>query len=52
MQTALDLKLWTNLDSPLTFNDVHISLVSWLLGFHSLILVVIVNEIVKLHEIR
>ncbi|XP_030390160.1 transmembrane protein 94 isoform X2 [Gopherus evgoodei] len=52
MQTALDLKLWTNLDSPLTFSDVHISLVSWLLGFHSLILVVIVNEIVKLHEIR
>lgn len=51
-QTVLDLKLWENLSSPLTFNYVSISPVSWLLGFLSLILVVIINEIVKLHEIR
>ncbi|XP_053938904.1 transmembrane protein 94 isoform X2 [Cuculus canorus] len=51
-QTMLDLKLWENLSSSLTFNHVSISPVSWLLGFLSLILVVIINEIVKLHEIR
>nr|XP_013799559.1 PREDICTED: uncharacterized protein KIAA0195 homolog [Apteryx mantelli mantelli] len=51
-QTVLDLKLWENLSSPLTFNYVPISPVSWLLGFLSLVLVVIINEIVKLHEIR
>ncbi|XP_025902554.1 transmembrane protein 94 isoform X1 [Nothoprocta perdicaria] len=51
-QTALDLKLWENLSSPLTFSSVPISPVSWLLGFLSLVLVVIINEIVKLHEIR
>ncbi|OXB56250.1 hypothetical protein ASZ78_006433 [Callipepla squamata] len=51
-QTVLDLKLWENLSSPLTFKYISISPVSWLLGFLSLILVVIINEIVKLHEIR
>lgn len=51
-QTVLDLKLWENLNSSLTFNHVSISPVSWLLGFLSLVLVVIINEIVKLHEIR
>lgn len=51
-QTALDLKLWENLNSSLTFNHISISPVSWLLGFLSLVLVVIINEIVKLHEIR
>lgn len=51
-QTLLDLKLWENLSSPLTFKYISISPVSWLLGFLSLILVVIINEIVKLHEIR
>lgn len=51
-QTVLDLKLWENLSSSLTFNHVSISPVSWLLGFLSLVLVVIINEIVKLHEIR
>ncbi|KAM6050760.1 transmembrane protein 94 isoform 5-T5 [Chlamydotis macqueenii] len=51
-QTVLDLKLWENLSSSLTFNNVSISPVSWLLGFLSLVLVVIINEIVKLHEIR
>lgn len=51
-QTVLDLKLWENLNSSLTFSHVSISPVSWLLGFLSLVLVVIINEIVKLHEIR
>lgn len=51
-QTVLDLKLWENLNSSLTFNHVSISPVAWLLGFLSLVLVVIINEIVKLHEIR
>uniref|UniRef100_A0A7M4EAC3 Transmembrane protein 94 n=1 Tax=Crocodylus porosus TaxID=8502 RepID=A0A7M4EAC3_CROPO len=52
VQTALDLNLWVNLESPLPFSSLHVSPVSWLLGFLSLILVVIINEIVKLHEIR
>lgn len=51
-QTVLDLKLWENLSSSMTFNHISISPVSWLLGFLSLVLVVIINEIVKLHEIR
>nr|XP_033817348.1 transmembrane protein 94 isoform X2 [Geotrypetes seraphini] len=51
IETALDLKLWTNPQSPLTFDLSDIPLVSWLLGLLSLISVAIVNEIVKLHEI-
>ncbi|XP_075033961.1 transmembrane protein 94 isoform X2 [Mixophyes fleayi] len=52
LQTALDLQLWTNTDAPLTFHLWDIPLLSWLLGPLSLFFVLIINEIVKLHEIR
>ncbi|XP_075702067.1 transmembrane protein 94 isoform X2 [Rhinoderma darwinii] len=51
-QIALDLQLWANPDAPLTFHIWDIPLLSWLLGPLSLFLVLIINEIVKLHEIR
>lgn len=52
VQTLLDLALWVNLKSPVTYKLDDIPMVSWLLGLLSLVLVVIINEIVKLHEIR
>ncbi|XP_058029997.1 transmembrane protein 94 isoform X4 [Ahaetulla prasina] len=52
VQTFLDLKLWVNLDSPVTYQMDDIPMASWLLGLLSLVLVVIINETVKLHEIR
>lgn len=52
LQTALDLQLWTNADSPLKFSLWDIPLLSWLSGSLSLLVVLIINEIVKLHEIR
>lgn len=52
LQTALDLQLWTNPDSPLKFSLWDIPLLSWLSGSLSLLVVLIINEIVKLHEIR
>ncbi|KAM8947320.1 transmembrane protein 94 [Pelodytes ibericus] len=52
LQTALDLKLWTNSKSQLTFHLWDIPLISWLLGLLSLLVVLVINEIVKLHEIR
>ncbi|KAL7989456.1 hypothetical protein Chor_012122 [Crotalus horridus] len=52
VQTFLDLKLWVNLESPVTYQMDDIPMASWLLGLLSLVLVVIINETVKLHEIR
>ncbi|XP_068119528.1 endoplasmic reticulum magnesium-transporting P-type ATPase isoform X2 [Hyperolius riggenbachi] len=52
LQTVLDLLLWTNPDSPIRFSFWDIPLLSWLLGSLSLILVLLINEIVKMHEIR
>ncbi|XP_040186186.1 transmembrane protein 94 isoform X5 [Rana temporaria] len=52
LQTALDLQMWTNADSPLKFSLWDIPLLSWLSGSLSLLVVLIINEIVKLHEIR
>ncbi|XP_074116851.1 transmembrane protein 94 isoform X5 [Sminthopsis crassicaudata] len=52
VQTAVDLQLWTNRDSPIHFGLADVPLITWLLGCLSLILVVVTNEIVKLHEIR
>lgn len=51
-QTLLDLNLWVNPDSPVTYKMDDIPMASWLLGLLSLVLVVIINETVKLHEIR
>ncbi|KAM9296341.1 transmembrane protein 94 [Gastrophryne carolinensis] len=52
LQAALDLQLWTNPNSPLHFSLWQISWCPWLLGLLSLLCVLIINEIVKLHEIR
>ncbi|XP_044155943.1 transmembrane protein 94 isoform X1 [Bufo gargarizans] len=52
LQAAIDLQLWANPDATLTFHIWDIPLLSWLLGLLSLFLVLIINEIVKLHEIR
>ncbi|XP_027728550.1 transmembrane protein 94 isoform X5 [Vombatus ursinus] len=52
VQTAVDLQLWTNRDSGIDFGLADVPLITWLLGCLSLILVVVTNEIVKLHEIR
>ncbi|KAM9006661.1 transmembrane protein 94 isoform X6 [Sarcophilus harrisii] len=52
VQTAVDLQLWTNRHSPTHFGLADVPLITWLLGCLSLILVVVTNEIVKLHEIR
>lgn len=51
-QTAVDLQLWTHRASPVHFGPEDVPLLTWLLGCLSLILVVVTNEIVKLHEIR
>ncbi|XP_072501781.1 transmembrane protein 94 isoform X3 [Notamacropus eugenii] len=52
VQTVVDLQLWTNRDSGINFGLADVPLITWLLGCLSLILVVVTNEIVKLHEIR
>ncbi|EHB10775.1 hypothetical protein GW7_04468 [Heterocephalus glaber] len=52
VQTAVDLQLWTHRDSQIHFGLKDVPLVTWLLGCLSLVLVVVTNEIVKLHEIR
>ncbi|XP_041075800.1 transmembrane protein 94 isoform X2 [Polyodon spathula] len=52
IQAAVDFQLWDNVRSPVTFALQDIPLLSWLLVSLSLILVVVVNELVKLHEIR
>ncbi|XP_048466673.1 transmembrane protein 94 isoform X1 [Rhincodon typus] len=49
---VVDLKLWKNTATSLTFDLQDIPLISWLIGFLSVILVMLVNEVVKLHEIR
>uniref|UniRef100_A0A8C9MB65 Transmembrane protein 94 n=1 Tax=Panthera tigris altaica TaxID=74533 RepID=A0A8C9MB65_PANTA len=51
-QTAVDLQLWTHRDSRVHFGLEDVPLLTWLLGCLSLVLVVVTNEIVKLHEIR
>lgn len=52
VQTAVDLQLWTHRDSRIHFGLKDVPLPTWLLGCLSLVLVVVTNEIVKLHEIR
>ncbi|XP_055993842.1 transmembrane protein 94 isoform X2 [Sorex fumeus] len=51
-QTAVDLQLWTHRASHVHFGPEDVPLLTWLLGCLSLVLVVVTNEIVKLHEIR
>ncbi|XP_069056247.1 transmembrane protein 94 isoform X2 [Pleurodeles waltl] len=51
VQTTLDLTFWTSTQS-LNFHLTDLPLVSWLLALLSLFSVVVINEMVKLHEIR
>ncbi|KAG8446140.1 hypothetical protein GDO86_013849 [Hymenochirus boettgeri] len=52
LQAALDLQLWINPNSPLTFHLGDIPLLTWLVGTLSLLVILVINELVKLHEIR
>ncbi|KAM3591994.1 uncharacterized protein V6R79_011033 [Siganus canaliculatus] len=52
VQATVDYQLWHHQDSPLTFKLANIPLLAWLLVSLSPLLVVVVNEVVKLHEIR
>uniref|UniRef100_A0A4W3GK90 Transmembrane protein 94 n=1 Tax=Callorhinchus milii TaxID=7868 RepID=A0A4W3GK90_CALMI len=52
VQVVLDLKLWRNAETPLTYELQDVPVPCWLLGLLSLFLVIVINEVVKLHEIR
>lgn len=52
VQATVDYQLWHHRHSPLLFDLSDIPLLAWLLVSLSPLLVVVVNEIVKLHEIR
>ncbi|XP_068160999.1 endoplasmic reticulum magnesium-transporting P-type ATPase isoform X3 [Antennarius striatus] len=52
VQATVDYQLWRYRGSSLTFNLGDIPLLAWLLVSLSPLLVVVINEVVKLHEIR
>ncbi|XP_061764603.1 transmembrane protein 94 isoform X1 [Nerophis ophidion] len=52
VQATVDYQVWRDHDSLLNFGLGDIPLLGWLLVSLSLLLVVVVNEAVKLHEIR
>ncbi|XP_053197123.1 transmembrane protein 94 isoform X2 [Scomber japonicus] len=52
VQATVDYQLWRDQSSLLTFDLADIPLLAWLLASLSPLLVVVVNEVVKLHEIR
>ncbi|XP_065805584.1 transmembrane protein 94 isoform X2 [Labrus bergylta] len=52
VQATVDYQLWRNRNGSLDFNLSDIPLPAWLLVSVSPLLVVVVNEVVKLHEIR
>ncbi|TRY56661.1 hypothetical protein DNTS_014136 [Danionella cerebrum] len=52
VQAVIDYYLWRNRSSELLFTLHHIPLHVWLLVSLSIVLVVLINEAVKLHEIR
>uniref|UniRef100_A0A3Q1FUH9 Transmembrane protein 94 n=1 Tax=Acanthochromis polyacanthus TaxID=80966 RepID=A0A3Q1FUH9_9TELE len=52
VQATVDFQLWRNQDSLLNFSLGNIPLEAWLLVSLSPLLVMVVNEVVKLHEIR
>lgn len=52
VQATVDYQLWQDRSSPLTFDLGDIPLPAWLLGSLSVLLAVLLNEAVKLHEIR
>ncbi|XP_041938514.1 transmembrane protein 94 isoform X1 [Alosa sapidissima] len=52
LQATVDFQLWQDRNANLSFSLGDIPLMVWLVGFLSTIVVVLVNEVVKLHEIR
>ncbi|XP_078793143.1 transmembrane protein 94 isoform X2 [Oryzias latipes] len=52
IQATLDYQLWKDRGSALTFHLGQIPLESWLVASLSPLLVIVVNEVGKLHEIR
>ncbi|XP_075889792.1 transmembrane protein 94 isoform X4 [Nelusetta ayraudi] len=52
VQATVDYQLWHHRHSPLLFDLSDIPLLAWLLVSLSPLVVMVVNEIVKLHEIR
>ncbi|XP_046888146.1 transmembrane protein 94 isoform X4 [Hypomesus transpacificus] len=52
VQATVDYQLWRDRSSPLTFDLGSVPMLAWLLGSLSTLLVVLLNEAVKLHEIR
>lgn len=52
VQATVDYQLWQHRDGSLTFNLDDIPLLAWVLISLCPLLVVVVNEMVKLHEIR
>uniref|UniRef100_A0A3Q4NAW6 Transmembrane protein 94 n=1 Tax=Neolamprologus brichardi TaxID=32507 RepID=A0A3Q4NAW6_NEOBR len=52
VQATVDYQLWCDKTTVLCFKLADIPLEAWLLVSVSLLLVVVVNEVVKLHEIR
>ncbi|XP_069373457.1 transmembrane protein 94 isoform X3 [Paralichthys olivaceus] len=52
VQASVDYQLWRDRSSSQTFNLGDIPLLAWVLASLSPLLVVVVNEVVKLHEIR
>ncbi|XP_072311637.1 transmembrane protein 94 isoform X2 [Eucyclogobius newberryi] len=52
VQATVDYQFWRDRSSPLDFKLQDIPLLAWLLMSLSPLLVVVVNEVVKMHEIR
>ncbi|KAK7919532.1 hypothetical protein WMY93_010816 [Mugilogobius chulae] len=52
VQATVDYQLWRDQSTPLDFKLQDIPLLAWLLMSVSLLLVMVVNEAVKMHEIR
>uniref|UniRef100_A0A8C1QLY2 Transmembrane protein 94 n=1 Tax=Cyprinus carpio TaxID=7962 RepID=A0A8C1QLY2_CYPCA len=52
VQAVIDYQLWQDRSTEVVFTLHHIPLLVWLLVSLSIVLVVLINEVVKLHEIR
>ncbi|XP_061564599.1 transmembrane protein 94 isoform X2 [Cololabis saira] len=52
VQATVDYQLWRDGSNPLSFSLKQVPLECWLLASLSPLLVVLVNEVVKIHEIR
>ncbi|KAL0179241.1 hypothetical protein M9458_024683, partial [Cirrhinus mrigala] len=51
VQAVIDYQLWQDRSTEVVFTLHHIPLLVWLLVSLSIVLVVLINEAVKLHEI-